>query len=55
MYVTVLYLIDYMITLTAPCEGDECLPGRWITPLIMSIYLLVANVLLLNLLIAVFK
>ncbi|KAF6019914.1 TRPM3 [Bugula neritina] len=39
----------------SPCEGDECLPGRWITPLIMSIYLLVANVLLLNLLIAVFN
>ncbi|XP_014296022.1 transient receptor potential cation channel trpm isoform X2 [Microplitis demolitor] len=40
--------------------GDEpsmkpCLPGRWITPAVMSIYLLVANILLINLLIAVFN
>ncbi|XP_026670370.1 transient receptor potential cation channel trpm isoform X3 [Ceratina calcarata] len=32
-----------------------CLPGRWITPAVMSIYLLVANILLINLLIAVFN
>lgn len=32
-----------------------CLPGRWITPAAMSIYLLVANILLINLLIAVFN
>lgn len=34
---------------------DACLPGRWITPAAMSIYLLVANILLINLLIAVFN
>lgn len=34
---------------------DDCHPGRWITPAIMSIYLLVANILLINLLIAVFN
>ncbi|XP_012260882.2 transient receptor potential cation channel trpm isoform X3 [Athalia rosae] len=43
-----------------PDCGDEpgmipCLPGRWITPLAMSVYLLVANILLINLLIAVFN
>lgn len=32
-----------------------CLPGRWITPAVMSIYLLIANILLINLLIAVFN
>ncbi|XP_063995488.1 transient receptor potential cation channel trpm isoform X2 [Diachasmimorpha longicaudata] len=43
----------------APDCGDEpsmpCLPGRWITPIVMSMYLLVANILLINLLIAVFN
>ncbi|XP_043280353.1 transient receptor potential cation channel trpm isoform X2 [Venturia canescens] len=34
---------------------DPCLPGRWITPVAMSVYLLVANILLINLLIAVFN
>lgn len=29
--------------------------GRWITPLVMAMYLLVANILLINLLIAVFN
>ncbi|KAI5752247.1 hypothetical protein M8J77_015168 [Diaphorina citri] len=42
-----------------PCgdsPGQEpCHPGRWITPLVMSTYLLVANILLINLLIAVFN
>lgn len=43
-----------------PDCGDEpgmiqCLPGRWITPIAMSVYLLVANILLINLLIAVFN
>ncbi|XP_063221522.1 transient receptor potential cation channel trpm isoform X3 [Bacillus rossius redtenbacheri] len=42
-----------------PCgEADgmvKCQPGRWITPTVMSIYLLVANILLINLLIAVFN
>lgn len=34
---------------------SECEPGRWITPFAMSVYLLVANILLINLLIAVFN
>ncbi|XP_011055821.1 PREDICTED: transient receptor potential cation channel trpm [Acromyrmex echinatior] len=34
---------------------EQCLPGRWITPLAMAVYLLVANILLINLLIAVFN
>lgn len=33
----------------------ECKTGRWITPLVMAMYLLVANILLINLLIAVFN
>lgn len=37
------------------CGPEECPTGRWITPVIMSIYLLVANILLINLLIAVFN
>ncbi|CAG0898776.1 unnamed protein product, partial [Cyprideis torosa] len=40
------------------CGGPDevlCHTGRWITPAIMSIYLLVANILLINLLIAVFN
>lgn len=32
-----------------------CITGRWITPIIMTIYLLVANILLINLLIASFN
>ncbi|XP_074037016.1 transient receptor potential cation channel, subfamily M isoform X5 [Leptinotarsa decemlineata] len=34
---------------------EPCQTGRWVTPVIMSIYLLVANILLINLLIAVFN
>ncbi|XP_033022778.1 transient receptor potential cation channel subfamily M member 1 isoform X5 [Lacerta agilis] len=33
----------------------QCIPGAWLTPAIMACYLLVANILLVNLLIAVFK
>ncbi|KAK7065329.1 Transient receptor putative cation channel subfamily M member 7 [Halocaridina rubra] len=37
-------------------EGEiPCHPGRWVTPTVMSMYLLVANILLINLLIAVFN
>ncbi|XP_065218711.1 transient receptor potential cation channel trpm isoform X4 [Planococcus citri] len=32
-----------------------CLVGRWIPPIVMAVYLLVANILLINLLIAVFN
>ena len=32
-----------------------CAPGHWITPIMMTIYLLIANILLLNLLIATFN
>uniref|UniRef100_A0A1B6CRP1 Ion transport domain-containing protein n=2 Tax=Clastoptera arizonana TaxID=38151 RepID=A0A1B6CRP1_9HEMI len=36
--------------------GDQpCYTGRWITPIVMSMYLLIANILLINLLIAVFN
>ncbi|XP_066967422.1 transient receptor potential cation channel trpm isoform X5 [Macrobrachium rosenbergii] len=41
-----------------PCGGEDeipCHPGRWVTPTVMSMYLLVANILLINLLIAVFN
>ncbi|RZF33234.1 hypothetical protein LSTR_LSTR012995 [Laodelphax striatellus] len=46
-------------TIDPPC-GDEpgmekCQTGRWITPFVMSMYLLIANILLINLLIAVFN
>ena len=51
--------------LAAPCgenlydeEGKRlppCIPGAWLTPALMACYLLVANILLVNLLIAVFK
>jgi len=33
----------------------NCQTGRWVTPLVMAMYLLVANILLINLLIAVFN
>lgn len=42
-----------------PCgenPGQEpCITGHWITPIAMSMYLLIANILLINLLIAVFN
>lgn len=40
-----------------PCGPglEPCLTGRWITPIVMAIYLLIANILLINLLIAVFN
>lgn len=42
-----------------PCDTapglEPCETGRWITPIAMSTYLLVANILLINLLIAVFN
>ena len=37
-------------TAMVPCHA-----GRWVTPIVMTIYLLVANLLLLNLLIATFN
>ena len=33
----------------------SCVTGRWITPIVMAMYLLIANILLINLLIAVFN
>ena len=36
--------------LTVPCH-----PGRWVTPIVMTMFLLVANILLINLLIASFN
>lgn len=51
--------------ITADCGEDlfgedgqplpNCVPGQWITPAVMAAYLLVTNVLLVNLLIARFK
>lgn len=42
-----------------PCGEDPtqppCITGHWITPVAMSMYLLIANILLINLLIAVFN
>uniref|UniRef100_A0A0A9YDY3 Transient receptor potential cation channel trpm n=1 Tax=Lygus hesperus TaxID=30085 RepID=A0A0A9YDY3_LYGHE len=46
-------------TIDPPCGDapgmDPCQTGRWITVVVMSTYLLVANILLINLLIAVFN
>ncbi|XP_064619053.1 transient receptor potential cation channel subfamily M member 3-like isoform X3 [Lineus longissimus] len=53
-----LYGEVYAPEIDPPCGGLNevpCHPGRWITPAIMAIYLLVANILLINLLIAVFN
>lgn len=54
-----LYGEVYANKIDPPCgpgfEEEVCRTGRWITPTIMSIYLLVANILLINLLIAVFN
>lgn len=53
-----LYGEVYADKIDPPCgdDGEEpCQTGRWITPITMSIYLLVANILLINLLIAVFN
>uniref|UniRef100_A0A158P786 Ion_trans domain-containing protein n=1 Tax=Angiostrongylus cantonensis TaxID=6313 RepID=A0A158P786_ANGCA len=36
-------------------EGTNCVPGGWIPPVLMTIFLLVANILLINMLIAIFK
>lgn len=42
-----------------PCGDDPaqqpCVTGHWITPIAMAMYLLIANILLINLLIAVFN
>ncbi|XP_063703057.1 transient receptor potential cation channel trpm isoform X3 [Culicoides brevitarsis] len=42
-----------------PCGNDPhqraCVTGHWVTPIAMSMYLLIANILLINLLIAVFN
>lgn len=36
-------------------DQPKCVSGRWVPPLVMSIYLMVSNILLVNLLIAVFN
>uniref|UniRef100_A0A158Q738 LSDAT_euk domain-containing protein n=1 Tax=Elaeophora elaphi TaxID=1147741 RepID=A0A158Q738_9BILA len=36
-------------------EGINCVPGGWIPPILMTIFLLVANILLINMLIAIFN
>ncbi|XP_044264346.1 transient receptor potential cation channel trpm isoform X10 [Tribolium madens] len=53
-----LYGEVYADKIDPPCGEDEekpCQTGRWVSPVIMSVYLLVANILLINLLIAVFN
>ncbi|XP_040925996.1 transient receptor potential cation channel subfamily M member 1-like isoform X2 [Betta splendens] len=55
----------YAMEINPPCgenmydeDGKKlppCIPGAWLTPVIMACYLLVANILLVNLLIAVFN
>uniref|UniRef100_A0A2K6GU06 Transient receptor potential cation channel subfamily M member 1 n=1 Tax=Propithecus coquereli TaxID=379532 RepID=A0A2K6GU06_PROCO len=55
----------YAMEINPPCgenlydeEGKRlppCIPGAWLTPALMACYLLVANILLVNLLIAVFN
>ncbi|XP_034018663.1 transient receptor potential cation channel subfamily M member 1-like [Thalassophryne amazonica] len=55
----------YAMEINPPCgenmydeDGQKlppCIPGAWLTPAIMACYLLVANILLVNLLIAVFN
>uniref|UniRef100_A0A4W5KJC6 Ion transport domain-containing protein n=1 Tax=Hucho hucho TaxID=62062 RepID=A0A4W5KJC6_9TELE len=57
--------IDRKTQIYTPCgenlydeDGKKlppCIPGAWLTPAIMACYLLVANILLVNLLIAVFN
>ncbi|XP_065569239.1 transient receptor potential cation channel trpm-like isoform X2 [Artemia franciscana] len=42
----------------APCGEvgeDPCVPGRWLNPIFMTVYLLMAIILLLNMLIAIFN
>lgn len=36
-------------------HGLECVLGRWLSPVALAIYLLITNILLINLLIAIFK
>uniref|UniRef100_A0A914VNG0 Uncharacterized protein n=1 Tax=Plectus sambesii TaxID=2011161 RepID=A0A914VNG0_9BILA len=36
-------------------EGTNCVPGGWIPPILMTIFLLIANILLINMLIAIFN
>uniref|UniRef100_F1KTF4 Transient receptor potential channel n=1 Tax=Ascaris suum TaxID=6253 RepID=F1KTF4_ASCSU len=36
-------------------EGTNCVPGGWIPPALMTVFLLVANILLINMLIAIFN
>ncbi|GAA6105048.1 transient receptor potential cation channel subfamily M member 1-like isoform X2 [Tachysurus ichikawai] len=55
----------YAMEINPPCGDNKydedgkklppCIPGAWLTPAIMACYLLVANILLVNLLIAVFN
>uniref|UniRef100_A0A4X1UBZ3 Transient receptor potential cation channel subfamily M member 1 n=1 Tax=Sus scrofa TaxID=9823 RepID=A0A4X1UBZ3_PIG len=55
----------YAMEINPPCGDNQydeegkrlppCIPGAWLTPAIMACYLLVANILLVNLLIAVFN
>lgn len=33
----------------------SCVPGHWVPPLLMTVFLLIANILLISMLIAIFK
>ncbi|ERL88775.1 hypothetical protein D910_06157, partial [Dendroctonus ponderosae] len=50
-----LYGEVYADKIDPECLDESCPSGKWISPVIMSVYLLVANILLINLLIAVFN
>lgn len=47
--------VDQVDQCGKPEDTLECVPGLWLNPLMMTIYLLVAAVLLVNLLIAAFS
>lgn len=36
-------------------SGKMCVPGHWVPPLLMTFFLLVANILLMSMLLAIFK
>ena len=60
LYISIFILFQVFADSIDPACGDEpgmqpCQTGGWITVIVMSTYLLVANILLINLLIAVFN
>ncbi|EPB65815.1 transporter, cation channel family protein [Ancylostoma ceylanicum] len=43
------------VPITNSTSGATCVPGYWIPPVLMTFFLLVANILLMSMLIAIFK